>query len=140
MAFKDTKLKVLDNTGILQIKCLHVFKTKLIKPGSILTGVIKKIQPHKKLKKGQICKVIVVRCAIFNKRTFGLFLKDSINAVVLLKKTEFMPIGTRIFGPICYELRNVFLVKLLTLSSYLLQFHVKKIFKFRSLFKRYIIV
>lgn len=120
MAFKDTRLNVFDNTGVLQIKCLHVFKTKSIKPGSILTGVIKKIKPHKKLKKGQICKVIVIRCAKYNKRVFGLFLKDTINAVILLKKTELMPIGTRIFGPICYELRNIFFTKLLTLASYLL--------------------
>jgi len=42
MCFKDTKLFVLDNTGVLKIKCLHVFKNKIIKPGSVLTGVIKK--------------------------------------------------------------------------------------------------
>lgn len=120
MAFKDTKLKVLDNTGVLIIKCLHVFKNKVIKPGSILTGVIKKIQPYKKLKISQICKVIVIRCAISNRRKSGLLIKDSINAVILLKKTEFMPIGTRIFGPICSELRRLYFVKLLTLASYLL--------------------
>ena len=120
MALKDTKLKVLDNSGALIIKCLHVFKHKIIKPGSILTGVIKKLQPYKKSKLNQICKVIVIRCAINNKRNSGLILKDELNAVILLKKTEFMPIGTRIFGPICYELRKHFLVKLITLASYLL--------------------
>lgn len=120
MALKDTKLQVKDNSSVRLIKCLHVFKTKIIKPGSILTGVIKKYQPYKKSKISQICKVIVIRCAVSNKRKSGLFLKDNINAVILLKKTEFMPIGTRIFGPICAELRGVFLVKLLTLASYLL--------------------
>lgn len=120
MAFKDTRLKVLDNSGALVIKCLHVFKYSVIKPGSILTGVIKKIKPHKKLKLSQICKVIVVRIANLNKRTSGLLLKDSLNAVILLKKTELMPIGTRVFGPICAELRKMYFVKLLTLASYLL--------------------
>jgi len=31
-----------------------------------------------------------------------------------------MPMGTRIFGPICSELRKVNLIKLITLASYLL--------------------
>lgn len=120
MAIKDTKLQVLDNSSVRIIKCLHVFKQKIIKPGSILTGVIKKFQPYKKNKISQICKVIVIRCAINNKRKSSLVLKDNLNAVILLKKTEFMPIGTRIFGPICSELRKIFLVKLITLASYLL--------------------
>lgn len=120
MAFKDTKLKVIDNSGALQVKCLHVFKTKIIKPGSLLTAVIKKAQPFRKIKISQICKVIVVRCAIVNNRTFGLVLYDVINAVIILKKTEFVPLGTRVFGPICFELRKMFLTKLLTSAPYLI--------------------
>ena len=120
MGLKNTKLYVLDNTGALIVKCLHVFKKSVFEPGSLLTCVIKKVAVGKKVKKGQICKVIVVRQAQVLYRPYGLVLFDVINGVIILKKNEFVPAGTRFFGPICVELRKLYLTKLITLAPYLL--------------------
>lgn len=120
MAYKDSYLNVLDNTGVKRVKCLHVFKTKRIKPSSLVTVVVKKVLPNRKIKKGQICRAVIVRSHYIKKRYSGYKIVFDENCIVLLKKAENVPLGTRILGAVVYELRLNGFIKIVALSSYLI--------------------
>jgi large subunit ribosomal protein L14 len=121
MVFKDSLFNILDNTGAKKCRILSIYKTKFnIYPGSIVTVVIKTMVPHKKLKKGQICKAVVVRLKKSSKKFNYISLNYFFNAVVLLKKTEMVPLGSRIFGSVFFYLRKFKFLKIITLASFLL--------------------
>jgi large subunit ribosomal protein L14 len=121
MAFKFTKLIVHDNTGVKQVKCIHVYnKKQIMKPGSIILVSIKKVIPFKKIKKGQIYRALVVRLNKKINRLSGISLRYLTNSVIILKKNELIPLGTRIFGSIYYEIRIKGYMKIIMLSLFLL--------------------
>lgn len=120
MVFKGSFSYISDNSGVLLSKCLHVRKKKYIDPGSLITITIKKVLPRKKIRKGQLYTAIVIRHAKVINRASGLVLKDLKNEIILLKRNEIVPLGTRIFSPICSEIRKLYLIKLLSLAPYLL--------------------
>lgn len=119
MAFKGTKFMCIDNTGVKMVKCIQVYDSYLVKPGSILLVTIKKVLPFKKLKKGQLYKALVVRLC-FYRREFGVIIKYLKNCIVLLKKTELVPIGTRIKGSVMFEIRLKGFMKVVLLSQFLI--------------------
>lgn len=118
MSGKNTKIIIIDNSGVLFGKCLSISKFAKFQPGSLITFVIKKTKVKKVLKLSNVCKVLIVRCAYIIKRTNSLIVYDTKNAGIVLKKNEFFPLGTRLFGPICSELRRLRLIKLLSLAPY----------------------
>jgi large subunit ribosomal protein L14 len=121
MALKDTNFRVLDNTGVKNVKCIYVYDDKIIQPGSVILVTIKYVLPHRKLKKGQLYKAVVVRLCKFVRRLDMLFnVKYYTNGVVLLKKTEMVPIGTRINGSVFFEVRLKGFLRIGVLSSFLL--------------------
>lgn len=120
MSYKDSKFKVLDNTGVKKVRCLHVFKTKQAQPSSIVTVVVKNVLPKRKIKKGQICRAVIVRLKRKVLRYSGYSCMFDNNYVVLLKKTENVPLGTRVSGCVFYELRLNGFLKIVSLSSYLI--------------------
>lgn len=121
MSYKESKFYILDNTGVKKVKCLKIYKSKKAKGGSFVTVVVKKVIPFKKIKKGQICRAIVVRLKSYIKRICGNYkIKFDKNYVVLLKKNDNLPLGTRIIGPVLYEIRKKGLLKIVSLASYLI--------------------
>lgn len=119
MAFKFTKFDCVDNTGVQFVKTIHVYKSPIIKPCSIILVSIKKVLPNKKLKKGQIYKAVVVRLARKVQRLSGITVNYRQNGIVLLKKNELLPVGTRIFGSVYFENRVYGFMKIVSLSSFL---------------------
>src|SRR5690349_12890133 len=106
MAFRNTYFLVVDNTGALLVKCLTVYhKLSVIRPGSLILVTIKKVLANKAVHKGQIFKAVVVRLKQKHIRFYKIMVNYFINAVVLLKKTELIPLGTRIYGSVYMELR-----------------------------------
>lgn len=120
MAFKDTFFLVNDNTGAKLVKCIYVYEKKVIEPASIILVTLKKVLPNRKVKKGQLYKAVVVRLNKRIVRSSGLVVKYFVNSVVLLKKMELVPLGTRIFGSVYLELRLRGFMKIVTLSSYII--------------------
>ena len=120
MAFRDSYFTLLDNTGAKIVKCIYSYESKIIKPGGIILVTVKQVLPHRKVKKGQLFKAVVVRLCKTTKRLNGLCVKYYENSVVLLKKTELVPLGTRIFGSVFIEIRRKGFMKIITLSAFTL--------------------
>ncbi len=99
-------VKIADNTGgkIGRIfKVLGGSKKRYAQLGELVVLSIQTAEPRKPVKKGDVCKAVVVRQANATRRADGSYIRFDENAVVLLDaKGE--PRGSRVFGPIPREL------------------------------------
>jgi len=76
---------------------------------------IKNAMPQGNVKKGQVCKAVVVRTKKEIRRPDGSYIRFDDNAVVLLNEAGEMR-GTRIFGPVARELRDKQYMKVVSLA------------------------
>jgi large subunit ribosomal protein L14 len=113
-------VKVADNTGAMLCKIIKILRKKhLASVGDFLIVTIRNARAHKKVKKGTIYKAVLIRQNRNLIRNDGSFIKFKDNTIVLLNNKN-NPIGTRIRGPVCRELRRKGLVKVLSLASIVL--------------------
>ena len=68
-----------------------------------------------KLKKGTVHKAVIVRTRKELQRQDGSTIKFDSNAAVLIN-AQGEPVGTRIFGPVCRELRSKKQMKIISLA------------------------
>jgi large subunit ribosomal protein L14 len=112
-------LRLADNSGAKLVQCIKVYKTKKVSVGSLILVAIKQVRSQSKIKKGELYKAIVVRLNGLISRKNGNYIRCSENAVVLLNsKNEFF--GTRLIGPITNELRKKKLMKILSLTKFII--------------------
>lgn len=123
MIQNESILKVCDNSGAKLVKCIKILgfsKKKYAKIGDFIKVSVKKIFfNNSKVKKGDVYNSLVIRTIYKYNRFNGSFLSFNDNSVLLLNSKNDV-IGSRIFGPIPKELRNIsfFLKKLNSLSPY----------------------
>ena len=114
----ETVLKTGDNSGAKEVKCIKVLggsKRKYAGVGDIIVVSIKDALPSSRVKKGAVHKAVVVRTKTPVSRTDGTTIRFDENACVLIKDDN-EPIGTRIFGPICREVRTKGFVRIASLA------------------------
>lgn len=122
MIFAETMLKIGDNCGAKNVKCIKVIKASKssgAKPMSLTVVSIRKIKGVKKIKKGEVCKGVLVRLKKNLQRDTGLSIKFSTNSLILIDFKS-IPFGSRLFGPIFKEFRFGNYPKLLSLAKTLL--------------------
>ena len=118
MIQEETYLKVADNTGAKEIKCIRVLggsKRKFGNIGDVIVASVRKAAPGGSVKKGDVVKAVIVRSAKGVRRADGTYVRFDENAAVLLNG-ETNPKGTRIFGPVARELRDKDYMKILSLA------------------------
>jgi len=117
MIAEETDLQVADNTGAKRVRCFRVLgqRKRYAHVGDIVRVSVKEAQPGGMVKKGQVCKALVVRTRHPVARPDGSRLRFDDNAVVLIVETM-IPIGTRIFGPVARELRDKNFMKVISLA------------------------
>lgn len=118
MIQQETYLKVADNTGAKEIKCIRVLggsKRKYGNIGDVIVASVRKASPGGTVKKGDVVKAVIVRSAKGVHRTDGTYVRFDENAAVLIKDDK-NPRGTRIFGPVARELRDKDYMKILSLA------------------------
>ena len=118
MIQQESYLKVADNTGAKEIKCIRVLggsKRKYGNIGDIIVASVRKSAPGGTVKKGEVVKAVVVRSAQGVRRADGSYVRFDENAAVLIKDDK-NPRGTRIFGPVARELRDKDFMKILSLA------------------------
>ena len=118
MIQQETFLKVADNTGAKEIKCIRVLggsKRKYGNIGDVIVASVRKTQPGSAVKKGEVVKAVIVRTAKGVRRADGTYVRFDENAAVLIKDDK-NPRGTRIFGPVARELRDKDFMKILSLA------------------------
>ena len=116
-----TMLTIVDNTGAKRAQCLKVIKKKQAQVGDLVIVSLKKLkfaQSQKlKLKKGQVCKALILRTRTFLRRNNGTRLQFSEHAAVLLTNQN-KYLGSRILGPSARELRKSKHLKLVSMLTY----------------------
>ena len=118
MIQQETFLKVADNTGAKEIKCIRVLggsKRKYGNIGDVIVASVRKTQPGSAVKKGEVVKAVIVRSAKGVRRADGTYVRFDENAAVLIREDK-NPRGTRIFGPVARELREKDFMKILSLA------------------------
>jgi large subunit ribosomal protein L14 len=106
-----SKIKIIDNSGIIYGRCIKIVKPNKLDEatiGDIILISILKTWTHSKFKKGNLAKVLITRTKFNN---FG----D--NAGIILNEKR-LPIGSRVRGPLPFRLnRNVKLSTITGLST-----------------------
>ena len=118
MIQQESYLKVADNTGAKEIKCIRVLggsTRKFGNIGDVIVASVRKAQPGGTVKKGEVVKAVIVRSAKGVRRNDGTYVRFDENAAVLIREDK-NPRGTRIFGPVARELRDKDYMKILSLA------------------------
>jgi large subunit ribosomal protein L14 len=118
MIQQESYLKVADNTGAKEIKCIRVLggsKRKYGNIGDVIVASVRKAAPGGTAKKGEVVKAVIVRSCKGVRRADGTYVRFDENAAVLIREDK-NPRGTRIFGPVARELRDKDYMKILSLA------------------------
>jgi large subunit ribosomal protein L14 len=119
MIQQETRLKVADNTGARELLVIHVLGGSMRhygRVGDIVVATVKAASPQGAVKKSDIVKAVIVRCAKEWQREDGSTIRFDDNAAVILDQDSRNPRGTRIFGPVARELREKGFMKIVSLA------------------------
>ena len=119
MIQQETRMKVADNTGARELLVMHIMggsSRRYGHVGDVVVGTVKSATPQGSVKKSDIVKAVVVRCAKEWRRTDGSSIRFDDNAAVILDTDGKNPKGTRIFGPVARELREKGFMKIVSLA------------------------
>jgi large subunit ribosomal protein L14 len=115
----ETRLKVADNTGARELLVIHVMggsTRRYGRVGDVVVATVKTAAPQGAVKKSEIVKAVIVRCAKEWQREDGSTIRFDDNAAVILDSDGKNPKGTRIFGPVARELREKGFMRIVSLA------------------------
>ena len=115
----ESRLKVADNTGARELLVIHVMGGSTRQYGAIgdvVVATVKSATPQGSVKKSEIVKAVIVRCAKEWRREDGSYIRFDDNAAVILDADGQNPKGSRIFGPVARELREKGFMKIVSLA------------------------
>ena len=111
-------LDVADNTGARKASMIGTLNCKgkfCARIGDLIRVNIKESSPDAAVKKGEKAKAVIVRTKSPIRRSDGTYVSFDTNAVVIIDDTG-NPKGTRVFGPVARELRNLEYMKIISLA------------------------
>lgn len=111
-------LDVADNTGAKRAAMIGVIGVKgkfIAGIGDIINVNIKESSPGAIVKKGEVARAVVVRTKNAIRRPDGSVLRFDRNAIVFIDN-QLNPRGTRVFGPVARELREMNFTKIISLA------------------------
>lgn len=118
MIQQETNLDVADNTGAKKVRCFKVLKgskRRYAGVGDIIICSVKDADPKGLVKKGDVVRAVIVRTKSYIRRADGSMIRFYDNSCVILDEKD-NPRGTRIFGPVAREVRDVGFVKISSLA------------------------
>lgn len=118
MIQQETRLVVADNSGAKELLCIRVLggtRRRYARVGDIIVASVKDANPSGNVKKKSVVKAVVVRTREQIRRTDGSTIRFADNAAVLIDD-EKQPRGSRIFGPVPRELRDLGYSKIISLA------------------------
>ena len=119
MIQQESRLKVADNTGARELLVIHVLGGSTRRYGAIgdvVVATVKAAAPQGSVKKSEIVKAVIVRCTKEWGREDCSYIRFDDNAAVILDADGENPKGTRIFGPVARELRDMGYMKIVSLA------------------------
>jgi len=118
MIQQETRLLVTDNSGAKEILCIRVLggtRRRYARVGDVIVATVKQANPSGGVKRKSVVKAVVVRTRDSIKRKDGSTIKFDDNAAVIIDDAK-LPKGTRIFGPVPRELRDMGYAKIISLA------------------------
>ncbi len=118
MIQQETRLKVTDNSGAKEILCIRVLggtKRRYARVGDIIVATVKTANPTGVVKRKSVVKAVVVRTRDQIQRKDGSTIAFDDNAAVIIGDDK-NPKGTRVFGPVPRELRDMGYAKIISLA------------------------
>lgn len=119
MIQQESRLVVADNSGAKELLCIKVLGStgrKYANIGDIIVAVVKDAAPNMPVKKSDVVKAVIVRSKTGVKRADGSSIKFDENAAVIINPKDNAPKGTRVFGPVARELRDLNFMKIISLA------------------------
>lgn len=114
-----SKIQSADNTGakkLMVIRVLGGYKKRYAMLGDVVTAVVKEAAPHSAVKKSDIVHAVIVRTNKEIRRKDGSYIRFDENAAVIINRETKEPKGTRVFGPVARELRDLGFSKIVSLA------------------------
>ena len=114
----QTRLRAADNSGAKVIMCINVLggtRRRYARVGDVIVATVKEAIPASPVKKGTVVRAVIVRTAQPYRRSDGSYIRFDDNAAVLLTD-QLNPRGTRIFGPVARELREMNYMRIVSLA------------------------
>ena len=118
MIQQETRLHVADNSGAKELGVIRVLggtRARYARVGDIVTASVKDASPTGGVKKKAVVKAVIVRTVQPIRRPDGSTIRFDENAAVLVNEDK-TPRGTRVFGPIPRELRDLGFNKIISLA------------------------
>lgn len=118
MIQQESRLVVADNSGAKEILCIRVLggtRRRYAHVGDIIVATVKQANPSGGVKKKSVVKAVVVRTRNAIRRPDGSTIRFDDNAAVIIGEDK-LPKGTRIFGPVPRELRDLGYAKIISLA------------------------
>ncbi|MEK7432044.1 MAG: 50S ribosomal protein L14 [Cyanobacteriota bacterium] len=119
MIQQESRLSVADNTGAKELLCIRVLCSsgrRYANIGDIIVAVVKDAAPNMPVKKSDVVKAVIVRTKKGSRRPDGSYIKFDENAAVIINPKDNSPKGTRVFGPVARELRDLNFMKIISLA------------------------
>ena len=108
-----------DNCGAKRLMVIHIYKGSFHKKGTIgdtVMAVVMEAMPNGLVKKKEKVKMVIVRTRKEFGRKDGSYIRFSDNAGVVIDNTG-APRGTRIFGPIAREIKDLGFNKIASMAK-----------------------
>jgi len=118
MIQQESRLLVADNSGAKEILCIRVLggtRRRYAGVGDVIVATVKQANPSGNVKKKTIVRAVVVRTTNAIRRSDGSSIRFDDNAAVIIGEDK-NPKGTRIFGPVPRELRDMGYAKIISLA------------------------
>jgi len=118
MIQQETRLNVCDNSGAKEILCIRVLggtRRRYAGIGDVIVATVKQANPTGTVKKKTVVRAVIVRTKNIINRPDGSSIRFDDNAAVIIGDDK-LPRGTRIFGPVPRELRDMGYSKIISLA------------------------
>ena len=118
MIQQESRLKIADNSGAKEILCIRVLGgtgRRYAHVGDVIVATVKDANATGTVKKKSVIKAVVVRTKNTIKRKDGSTISFDDNAAVIINDDK-TPKGTRVFGPVPRELRDMGYAKIISLA------------------------
>ncbi|PKL31476.1 50S ribosomal protein L14 [Candidatus Saccharibacteria bacterium HGW-Saccharibacteria-1] len=118
MIQQESRLKVCDNSGAKEILCIRVLGgtgRRYARVGDIIVATVKDATAIGVVKRKSVVKAVVVRTRDQIQRKDGSTIAFDDNAAVIIGDDK-NPKGTRVFGPVPRELRDMGYSKIISLA------------------------
>lgn len=119
MIQQESRLIATDNSGARTLLCIRVLggsRRRYARVGDIIVATVKTANPSGQVNRKSVVKAVIVRTQSPILRKDGSRIKFDDNAAVVLAEDNKTPRGTRIFGPVPRELREMGYSRIISLA------------------------